>query len=160
LTLMELKESTKDVDLIIPSDKEYKYLVRKLKDLGYERKTGTGWTKDQGFIFDLFVGKSIFTTTLLESTLEQGNNMPLKEFSHIYLGILNYYDLIISKIFRATLIDIDDCLTLFRAKHKEIDYEKLKSRFYETSSYDISDDKHKRNFEDFLTKLRKEGFKI
>lgn len=68
LTLMDLKESTKVVDLIIPSDKEYKY---------------------------------------------------------------------------------DDCLTLFRAKHKEIDYEKLKSRFYETSSYDISDDKHKRNFEDF-----------
>lgn len=160
LTLIDLKESTKDVDLIIPSDKEYKYLVKKLNDLGYERKTGTGLTKDQGFIFDLFVGQSIFTTTLLESTLEQGNNMPLKEFSHIYLGILNYYDLIISKIFRATLIDIDDFLNLFRAKHKEIDYEKLKSRFYETSSYDISDDKHKRNFEDFLTKLRKEGFKI
>lgn len=118
LTLMDLKESTKDVDLIIPSDKEYKYLVKKLKDLGYERKTGTGWTKDQGFIFDLFVGKSIFTTTLLESTLEEGNNMLFKEFSHIYLGILNYYDLIISKIFRATLIDIDDCLTLFRTKHK------------------------------------------
>ncbi len=160
LTLMDLKESTKDIDLIIPSEEEYKYLVKKLKDLGYERETGTGWTKDQGFIFDLFVGEKIFTTTLLESALKEGNNMPLKEFSHIYLGILNYYDLIISKVFRSTLTDTDDCLTLFRAKHKEIDYKKLKSRFFETSLYDISDDKNKKNFEGFLTKLRNEGFKI
>lgn len=160
LTLMKLKESTKDVDIIMPLEKEYRYLVQKLKDLGYKLKTATGWTKGQGFIFDLFVGKTIFTTTLLESPLEKGNNMLLKEFSHIYLGVLNYYDLIISKIFRSKSVDIEDCLVLFRAKHKEIDYEKLKNRFYETSSYDISDDKNKKNFEYFLIILRKEGFKI
>lgn len=160
LTLMNLKESTKDVDIIIPSEKEYRYLAQKLKDFGYELKTATGWIKGKGFIFDFFVGKTIFTTELLESPLEKGNNIPLEEFSHIYLGVLNYYDLIISKIFRFDSVDIDDCLVLFRAKHKEIDYEKLKNRFYETSSYDISDDKNKKNFKYFLSILRKEGFKI
>ncbi len=159
LTLMGIKESTKDIDLLIPEE-EYKYLVRILKDLGYERKTGAGWMRDDGFIFDLYVGKTIFTTELLESPLIRGNNIPLKEFAHIYLGILNYYDLIISKIFRSTTVDMDDCLALFKARYREIDAEHLKDRFYETSSYDVSDEKNKKNFQNFLNILKKKGFKI
>lgn len=160
LTLMDIKESTKDIDLLIPEADEYKYLVRILKDLGYERKTGAGWVRGDGFIFDLYVGKTIFTTELLESPLIQGNNIPLKEFAHIYLGILNYYDLMISKIFRGTTVDMDDCLALFKTRHREIDTGHLKDRFYETSSYDVSDEKNKRNFQNFLSILDKEGFKI
>lgn len=160
LTLINLKESTKDVDLIIPEEKEYSYLVRIIEDLGYKRITGTGWVKKDGFIFDLYVGKTIFTTELLESPLKEGNNMPFKEFSYLYLGILNYYDLIIAKVFRYSSVDIDDCLALFNAKHKEINIEKLKERFYETSSYDISDEKNKKNFRQFLKILQKEKFKI
>ena len=159
-TLMNLKESTKDIDFIIPEEREYSYLVKILKDLGYENITGTGWAKDDGFVFDLYTGKTIFTTELLESPLEEGNNMPFKEFSFIYLGILNYYDLIISKIFRFSSVDVDDCLSLFRAKHKEIDIEKLKNRFFETSLYDISDEKNKRNLRHFLSILEKEKLKI
>jgi len=160
LTLINLKESTKDIDLIIPEEKEYSYLIRMIEDLGYRRITGTGWAKKDGFIFDLFVGKTIFTTELLESPLKEGNNVPCKEFSNLYLGILNYYDLIIVKIFRYSSVDIDDCLALFKAKHKEINMKKLKERFYETSSYDISDEKNKKNFRHFLKVLEKEKFKI
>jgi len=159
LTLMDLKESTKDIDLLIPEEEEYKYLLRILKDLGYEAKTGAGWARDDGFIFDLYVGKTIFTTELLESPLIEGNNIPLKEFAHIYLGVLNYYDLLISKIFRSTTVDMDDCLALFKARSKEIDTERLKDRFYETSSYDISDEKNKKNFQNFLNIIEEEGFK-
>jgi hypothetical protein len=160
LTLMNLKESTKDIDLIIPNEKEYIYLVKTLKDLGYKNITGTGWARDKGLIFDLYVGKTIFTTELLESPLAEGNHVPYKEFSSVSLGILNYYDLMISKIFRFTSTDLEDCLALFKAKHKEIDIEKLKKRFLETSSYDISDEKNKRNFEYFLIILKKEKFKL
>jgi len=46
-------QSTKDIDLIIPEEREYVYLVKKLEDLGYENTTATGWTKNKGFIFDL-----------------------------------------------------------------------------------------------------------
>jgi len=56
LTLMNLKESTKDIDLIIPNEKKYIYLVKTLKDLGYKNITGTGWARDKGLIFDLYVG--------------------------------------------------------------------------------------------------------
>ncbi len=75
LTLLNLKESTKDVDFLIPETQEYEYLVKTMIDLGYVRTTGTGWQKKQGFIFDLFVGKTIFTTELLESPLEMGNHI-------------------------------------------------------------------------------------
>ena len=160
LTLMAIKESTKDIDLIIPEESEYKYLVRKLIDLGYKQVTQYGWQRDDGFIFDLYPGNYIYTTGLLESPLKARNNLKYKEFSSIYLGILNIYDLIISKIFRYTYADMEDCKALVKAKNKEINIEKLKKRFFETSSYDISDDKNRKNFKHFLKTLNKEGFKI
>lgn len=123
MTLMNLKESTKDIDLIVPEEGEYRYLVKILEDMGYKHITGTGWARDKGLIFDLYVGKTIFTTELLESPLAEGNHISYKEFSSVYLGILNYYDLIISKLFRFTSTDLEDCLTLFKARHKEIDIE-------------------------------------
>jgi len=158
LTLMNLKESTKDVDFLIPERNEYRYLIKNMMDLGYKQTTGTGWQKNKGFIFDLFVGKTIFTTELLESPLEPGKHIPYKEFSSVYLGILNYYDLIISKLFRFTPVDTDDCVTLFKEKNKEINLDKLKSRFHETSVYDISDEKNRNNFKYFLELLKKEKF--
>ena len=45
LTLLDIKESTKDVDFLIPETKEYTYLVKTIIELGYERITGTGWQK-------------------------------------------------------------------------------------------------------------------
>lgn len=156
MTLINIKASTKDIDLLIPEPKEYKYLVNTIIDLGYERKTGTGWQKDRGYIFDLYVGKTIFTTELLESPLKAGNYIPFKNFSSIHLGVLNYYDLIITKLFRYSPIDIDDCLSLIREKAGEIDIGKLKSRFYETSSYDIFGEKNRKNFDYFYKKVTKE----
>ncbi|MBL7157071.1 MAG: hypothetical protein ISS92_02785 [Candidatus Omnitrophica bacterium] len=157
LTLLNIKESTKDVDFLVPEESEYKYLVRLLEDLGYKNTGGAGWATDKGFIFDLYPGKKIFMTELLESPLKIGNNISLKEFEYIYVGILNFYDLIISKIFRYSTVDIDDCLVLFRAKKTEINIEELKERFFETSSYDVSDEKNKKHLTHFLNTLRKEG---
>jgi len=159
LTLLNLKASTKDIDLVIPEEDEYRYLIDILKDLGYRKISGTGWAQDSGFRFDLFVGKSIFTTELLESPIKEDNNMIFKELSSLYIGILNYYDLIISKLFRSYPVDIEDCLLLYQAKHMDIDIGRLKERFYETSSYDVSDDKNKKNFVYFLSMLKKKGYK-
>ena len=159
LTLLNIKESTKDVDFLVPKESEFRYLVQLLKDLGYKNISGVGWAADEGFIFDLYPGKKIFMTELLESPLKSGNNILLQEFEYIYLGILNFYDLITSKIFRYSTVDIDDCLALFKARKTDIVIEKLKERFYETSSYDVSDEKNKKHFTHFLNILQKEGFK-
>jgi len=157
LTLLGLKPSTKDVDLIVPNLDEHDYLVSILKQLGYKSASGWGWQRGDGFIFDLFRGKSVHTTELLESPLDKGNNSLIKEFSRIYLGVLNYYDIIISKLFRATQVDIDDCLLLIRNKKKDINIKRLEARFRETASFDISEDKANKNLEHFLNILNKEG---
>ena len=76
LTLLDIKPSTKDVDFMVPVETEYTYLIKVLRDLGYEQKTGSGWQKKGGiFIFDIFQGKRIHTTELLESPLDEGKHM-------------------------------------------------------------------------------------
>jgi len=157
MTLLGVKESTKDIDLLVPNETEYDYLVRILKDLGYGPVTGSGWAKDGGFVFDLFKGKRIHTTELLESPLKEGNHLLIKEFSSVYLGILNFYDLIISKIFRGTMVDMEDCLLLVKTKKQDIDIDLLAERFRETASFDISEEKVNKNMLHFLKILRKEG---
>ncbi|MFA5144542.1 MAG: hypothetical protein WC723_00825 [Candidatus Omnitrophota bacterium] len=157
LTLLGVKPSTKDIDLIVPNLDEYEYLVSTLKQLGYKSASGWGWERGDGFIFDLFRGKAVHTTELLESPLGKGNHIFVKEFDRIYLGVLNYYDIVISKLFRATAIDIDDCLVLVRDKNKDIDFKQLEKRFKETASFDVSEDKVNKNFEHFLKILKKEG---
>jgi hypothetical protein len=157
LTLLGVKPSTKDIDLIVPQSSEYTYLISILRQLGYTSLSGWGWARGDGFIFDLFNGNSIHTTELLESPLEKGNHILVKEFDRIYLGVLNYYDIIISKLFRATAIDMDDCLVLARNKKKDIDFERLRKRFKETASFDVSEDKVNKNFEHFLKSIKKEG---
>ena len=157
MTLLGVKASTKDIDLLVPNEDEHKYLVDILRELGYKSVSGWGWAREDGFIFDLFRGSAVHTTQLLESPLKKGNNILIKEFSHIYLGVLNYPDIIISKLFRGTSIDNEDCLVLLKNKSREIDLEKLRKRFLETASYDVSKDKLIKNWEHFLRLAKKEG---
>ena len=156
MTLLDVKESTKDIDLLIPNEDEYDYLIRILKQVGYKSVTGSGWARGNGFIFELFKGKRVHTTELLESPLQKGNHILIKEFNLIYLGALNLYDLIISKLFRGAAIDIEDCLALIRAKKKEINIRVLKGRFHQTASFDVSEEKVNKNFAHFLSILKKE----
>ncbi len=157
MTLLEIKASTKDIDLIVPNEDEHKYLLNILQQLGYKSKSGWGWARDDGFIFDLFRGNSVHTTQLLESSLKKGNNVLIKEFNHIYLGVLNHYDIIISKLSRGTAVDNDDCLALLKSKKSEIDLVKLEKRFLETASYDVSEGVMISNWKHFLKLAKKEG---
>lgn len=157
MTLLGVKESTKDIDLVVPEEKEYDYLIKVLGEIGYKPVTGSGWARDKEFIFELFRGKRVHTTELLESPLLEDNNILVKEFSNIYLGALNYYDLIISKLFRGNTVDVQDCLGLIKAKRKEINISHLAERFRETASFDVSEDRVKINLEHFMKTIKKEG---
>ena len=155
MTLLGVKASTKDIDLVVPNEDEHKYLIGILQQLGYKSASGWGWSRDDGFIFDLFRGSTVHTTQLLESPLEKGNHTLFKEFSHIYLGVLNYYDIIISKLFRGNEVDNADCLALLKNKKNEIDMVKLEKRFRETASYDVSEKVVIKNWEHFLKLVEK-----
>ncbi|MFO7963074.1 MAG: hypothetical protein R6U50_04050 [Desulfobacterales bacterium] len=140
LTLLQVKPSTKDVDFMVPKANEYEYLIKLLKTLGYEQVTGNGWQrKGDIFRFDLFEGNRIHTTELLESPLEPGNHFLLKEYSRLYIGILNEYDLIASKLMRGTPVDFDDCLMLMKARRHRIDIKKRVNHYHELAGYDIAE---------------------
>jgi hypothetical protein len=157
MTLLGIKDSTKDVDLLVPDEEAYEYLLKTLRDLGYKSVSGHGWARDGGFTFDLFKGKRVHTTELLESPLKAGNHVVVKEFNFITLGVLNFCDLVISKLFRGSGVDIDDCLMLLRAKNQEIRMDFLKKRYEETAAYDISETKVLKNLDHLLSLLKKEG---
>ena len=154
LTLLGCKESTKDVDFLIPVEKEYKRLTRFLAQAGYERASGCGWRRpDENIIFDLYPGKMVYQTELLTSPLARGGNKKIREWKKIYLGTLNPSDLIISKMFRGDEADIQDSLTLL--KHEKIDLQKLKERYRETAKYYFGEDKALQNLEVLFVRLKK-----
>ena len=154
LTLLGYKESTKDVDFIVPVEKEYDVLIQFLKDAGYKQESGSGWTHPtQKVIYDLFKGKRVFTTELLDSPLEKGGSRKILELKKIYLGVLNPIDWIITKMFRGTSVDREDCIAL--AKHEAIDLKKLEKRFKETASYDVSEERVLKNLELILSDMKK-----
>lgn len=140
MTLLQVKPSTKDVDFMIPSANEYSYLIKVLKTLGYEQVTGNGWQrKGDIFRFDLFEGNRIHTTELLKSPLGSGQHSLLKEYSRLYIGVLNEYDLIASKLIRGTPVDFEDCLMLIKSMRHRIDIERLVSHYRELASYDVAE---------------------
>lgn len=90
--------------------------------------------------------------------LEKKNHTLIKELAHIYIGVLNPYDLIVSKLFRGALVDIDDCLMLFKAKHKDIKLDLLRERYIETAKYDIAEDKLIKAWDYYEQVFKKEKF--
>ena len=114
LTLLNIKASTKDIDLIVPVKNEYDKLIKFLKALNYRYKgNGLAHDDDPNFIYQLWCGNRVFTTDLLESPLKGNNHILINRWSHIYLGALNLTDLIITKMFRGTPADREDCIAAF-----------------------------------------------
>ena len=157
LTLLDVKPSTKDVDFMVPNLAEYNYLIKVLKSLDYKPDTAYGWLrKGDIFRFDLFPGKRIHTTELLASPLEPGNHRLLMEYSRLYIGILNEYDLIASKLMRGTGVDFEDCLMLMKARRDNIDIKRLVGHYRELVSYDIAEARIGVHIDRFVELLREE----
>jgi hypothetical protein len=142
---------------MVPNMAEYNYLKRVLKELDYEPVTASGWQrKGDIFRFDLFPGKRIHTTELLTSPLEPGNHTLLMEYSRLYIGILNEYDLIASKLMRGTGVDFEDCLMLMKVRRGNIDIRRLVGHYRELVSYDISEERIAVHIDRFIELLREE----
>ncbi|MBI3298436.1 MAG: hypothetical protein HYZ75_09755 [Elusimicrobia bacterium] len=156
LTIQDLKESTKDVDFLVPDVEDYKALLGTIERLHYRQVTGSGWARDDGFIFDLFKGKVIFQTELLDSPLDEGNHIPIKTFKKLEVSALNDLDLIISKMFRGDEVDVEDCLRLIAGRGKAFDLDKLKERYKETASYTLRPESMMKNLDLLLAELKDE----
>jgi hypothetical protein len=156
MTLLGIKASTRDIDFMVPEIAEYNYLIQTIKQLGYENVSGYGWArKGEPFIFDLFSGNKIFTTELLENPLEKERHTLIKEFSHIYLGALNDYDLIVSKLLRGDGVDFEDTVTLAVAHQQQLNMTKLREHFFEMLSYhSVGEDRVRGHWDTFETRLK------
>jgi len=145
LTLLEIKESTKDIDMIVPVQKEYEKFITFLRSIGYHEKGNSlAHPNDPNFLYQFWTGNRVFTTELIDSPLEQGKNIPIKKWRHIYLGALNLQDLIITKMFRGTQVDIDDCVSAFASS--SMDPVALLERYTEAAKYDLNPEKMLANF--------------
>jgi len=156
LTLLGIKESTKDIDMIVPVHKEYERLLTFLRSIGYQDK-GNGLIHPDAplFLYQFWAGNRVFTTELLDSPLDPGRNIPIKEWRHIYLGALNLQDLIITKMFRGTQLDIQDCVSAFAIF--KMDPEALLERYAEAAKYDLNPEKMMANFLLFAEALLEKG---
>ena len=72
-----------------------------------------------------------------------------------YLGALNLQDLIITKIFRGTRVDVVDCVAAFAAY--DINPEELLKRYAEAAKYDLNPEKMIQNFIIFTEALLEKG---
>jgi len=111
LVLMNLKESTKDVDFCL-SGKDYNEFE--------QTKVKTQ------FKVDLFKNGYIFCQQLPEDYVKFSLSSKHK-FKNINLKLLNPHDIIITKLARFNERDIEDILQLLN--HKKIKKEKLRERF-------------------------------
>jgi hypothetical protein len=145
LTLLKIKDSTKDIDFIVPMQKEYDRLMKFIRDLGYEEKgSGLAHDDDPNFIYQFWYGNKVFTTDLLDSPLDPDKHILIKQWSHIYLGALNLNDLIITKMFRGTSVDRKDCIDAFATG--QVNAEELLERYSEAARYDLNPRKVMKNF--------------
>ncbi len=147
------KESTKDIGFLVPDAKEHKRLLEFLKRAGYSEVTSYGWKRaGEGIVFDLYPGQQVYSTMLLTSPLDRGGNKKIRVWKKIYLGVLNPIDLIISKMFRGTDVDVKDCLTLLH--NEKVDLKKLEARYRETAKYEVSEERVLGNLDLLLRPLR------
>ena len=154
LTLLGYKESTKDVDFLIPEAREYKRLIDFLRNAGYEQVGGYKWKRaGETMEYDLFPGKKIFMTELLTSPLEEGGHKVIMDFNKLYLGVLNSYDLMITKLARGAEVDYQDCLALLG--NEKLDWEKFEERYKKAAKYSINygidEEKAMKNFRHLQT---------
>lgn len=152
LTLLNIKESTKDIDFVVPVVAECEKLIKFLSTIGYSEKGG-GWAHpdDPLFLYQFWCGRRVFTTELLDSPLHAGKHIVVKEWPHIYLGALNLIDLIITKMFRGTGLDVDDCIAVFETG--QVDPQELLERYTATASYDLNPSEKMHNFKVFVDQL-------
>jgi hypothetical protein len=144
LTLLDIKDSTKDIDFVVPVTKQHKTLMKFLRSLGYQEKGGgLAHPDDPYFLYQFWQGNRVFTTDLLDSPLEPERNIPIKRWRHIYVGALNIVDLIITKMFRGTELDIEDCVAAYAVSN--VDPSRLLNRYLEAAKYDLNPEKVHQN---------------
>ena len=133
LTILNIKKSTRDVDINIESNSEYKYICKIFEQIGFEKKGPIRWFTQEGMAFDIFHGSYILGTDLLPDCLEKSKF--IKSFGNIKLYTLPLEDIIISKLARGDSRDFEDIKMIL--KNKKINLKDFVQRYKETMETSI-----------------------
>lgn len=135
LTLLDLKLSTRDIDLIVPRKKDFKLLVELFRKLNFTEIKKERWITGEGSIIDLYVEDYICNVKLLEPSTEK--SQLLQKFDHLILRVLNLYDVAITKIDRGDKRDFEDIQLIFKKASLDISF--LLNRYMLTMDYSESE---------------------
>jgi len=154
LTILSIKNSTRDVDINIESKREYDYVRRLFTDLGFENR-GLRWLTQEGLAFDLFWGSNIMGTNLLPDCI--GRAKLIRSFGNIILYTLPLEDIIISKLARGDIRDFDDIKAIF--EREKIDLKGLAQRYKQTMESSIVSDSRQKFLDLIEIKFKEWEFK-
>lgn len=151
MVLKNIKEATKDIDFLTASDYE---TIKELFILaGLEEKDSSKlcniWYLNNKRI-DIFYDEFVMGITLPDDWKEMSEH--IRDIGKLRLYILNWYDIIITKIARSEPRDIDDILTIL--KTQKIDFKILKNRYYELAPVSLIAD-YNVKFKYLESKLKK-----
>lgn len=127
MVLKGIKESTKDIDFLTTAKYErIKDLFRLagLKEESTSQLCNIWYLKD--IRIDLFYCEFILGYSLPSDWKKLSEH--LRTIGKVKLFILNWYDIIITKIARSERRDIEDGIAIIN--HEKLDFEKLKQRYY------------------------------
>ncbi len=128
LTLLGLKDSTRDIDLNIDSNDGRKKIEELFNAMNFKKTSGIGWETDVGFRIDLFSNGYIFCTQLPGDYAKLSKE--IRNLGRLRLFAISPCDIIITKLGRGDGRDFDDIETIFRKE--KIDVKKLADRFIKT----------------------------
>lgn len=137
MVLKKIKESTKDIDFLTG---ESHPKIKKLFNLAGLKEESADkicniWRID-GIRIDIFYDGFIMGIPFPKDWKEKSEK--IKEIKKVKLYILNWYDLIITKISRAEKRDIDDIISII--KSQKLDFKFLKERYYSIAETSLISD--------------------
>jgi len=137
MVLKDIKSITKDIDFM--TNANYETIKKLFSSKGLKEKSNSKicnvWYLGNTRI-DIFYDAFIIGTRLDDDWKELSEL--IKTIGKLKLYILNWYDLIITKLARSENRDIDDIITILEKEN--LDFEFLKKRYYETAETSLIKD--------------------
>lgn len=134
MVLAGIKESTKDVDFMTTAN--YETIQKLFSVSGFSEKSNSDlcnvWYYGDLRI-DIFYNEFILGISLLDDWKEK--SIFVRKINNVEMYILNWFDLIITKLSRSEQRDVDDIIKIIRSQN--VDLKKLKDRFFYLSEISL-----------------------
>lgn len=136
LTLLDIKDSTIDIDFDIPVKQHFDTIIQTFQKLGFKQISSISWdtTPAYPYRFDLFKEGYIFCTQLIEDS--RVNAKIIMKNKRLKVYCLNPYDLITTKLLRSSTRDVDDSIITFNKL--QLNILKLTKRYLDTAIHSLT----------------------